>query len=348
MATPRIFVSSTCYDLNEVRDNLYGFIESLGYIPVFSDKNDVFYHPDLHSHEACIKEIENCQIFILVLGGRFGGQYIYDMEKSIVNAEYHAAKKMNIPIFTFVKREVYEDHRVFVRNKKEKPELYDQIEYPSIEKQDTVLRIFNFLDEVRKADVNNAFFTFEFSRDIRDILKKQLAGMFYDFLWNRKKEKEKERFEEMLTNLSLLGKKTEEIIENIYKKVDETEAQTEINKLDITSNASKFWYLLLRKFELTPATDIDRIKELSKVEDSENWIDFLTNKGRFVKREFETPSGNLLGLIRHDGEKYIGIESKGGDIPDSHIKLANQLDEYFNSFKELSEDERIVVISNLI
>ena len=244
MATPRIFLSSTCYDLNEVRDSLYTFIDNIGYMPVFSDKNDVFYHPDLHSHESCIKEIENCHIFVLIIGGRFGGNYIYDTKRSIVNAEYQTAKKLNIPIFTFIKREVYEDHRIFIRNKRDNPEIFHQIEYPAIEKQDTALKIFDFIDEVRKSDTNNAYFTFEFSRDIRDILKKQLAGLFYDFLWNRLKFKENERTNELLANLSLLGQKTEEIIENIYKKVDEKSAETEINKLDKILNAGRFFNIV--------------------------------------------------------------------------------------------------------
>ena len=130
MATPKIFVSSTCYDLKEIRDNLYEFIDSLGYTPVFSDKNDVFYHPDLHTHDACIKEIENCQIFILIVGGRFGGKYKFDTSKSIVNAEYTAAKELNLPIFTFVKDDVYANHLVYEKNKDS--EHAGKINYPAI------------------------------------------------------------------------------------------------------------------------------------------------------------------------------------------------------------------------
>lgn len=73
MANPRVFVSSTCYDLGEVRDSLYSFIKSYNFDPVLSERGDVFYHPELHTHDSCIKEIENCQIFVLIIGGRFGG-----------------------------------------------------------------------------------------------------------------------------------------------------------------------------------------------------------------------------------------------------------------------------------
>lgn len=347
MASPRVFVSSTCYDLNEVRDNLYNFITTLGYIPVFSDKNDVFYHPDLHSHESCLKEIENCQIFILIIGGRFGGNYVYDDEKSIVNAEFETAKRLNIPIFSFVKKEVNDDHKVFTRNRKEKPDIFEKIDYPSIEKQNTALKIFNFIDDVRKSNYNNAYFTFEFSREIKEILKKQFAGMFFDFLWNRKNEKELEKNNELLTNLSLLGQKTEEIIENIYKKIDSKSAETEIKKLDIILNASKFWHEIIRSFKLSAPKGEERIEELSNFDSSISWIDFLTTFGNFNINEYNNSNFKVKGLVRKDGDLYLPLESSNGEISEYHKSLSENLERYFNDYKSLSVEERINILKKL-
>ena len=39
MAVPRVFVSSTCYDLKYIRENLKYFIRSLGYEPVLSEEH---------------------------------------------------------------------------------------------------------------------------------------------------------------------------------------------------------------------------------------------------------------------------------------------------------------------
>lgn len=66
-----------------------------------SDRGDVFYHPDIHTHDSCLNEVINCQLFFLVIGGSFGGSYIADPKKSIVNAEYAAAREHNIPVFLF-------------------------------------------------------------------------------------------------------------------------------------------------------------------------------------------------------------------------------------------------------
>ena len=65
---------------------------------------DVFYHPDLHTHESCIHEISNCQLFVLIIGGRFGELSNIDKIKSITNAEYDAARELNIQFLHISKR----------------------------------------------------------------------------------------------------------------------------------------------------------------------------------------------------------------------------------------------------
>ena len=45
MAIPRVFVSSTCYDLKYIRENLKYFIRTLGYEPVLSEEGSVYYDP---------------------------------------------------------------------------------------------------------------------------------------------------------------------------------------------------------------------------------------------------------------------------------------------------------------
>ena len=75
MAAPRVFVSSTCYDLRYIRENLRFFIPTLGYEPVLSEQGGVFYDPALHVQDACLAVVPTCQLFIRIVGGRFGSQY---------------------------------------------------------------------------------------------------------------------------------------------------------------------------------------------------------------------------------------------------------------------------------
>jgi hypothetical protein len=111
MAIPRVFVASTCYDLKYIRGNLQYFIRSLGYEPVLSEAGDVYYDPAKHTHDSCISEVSTCQLFVLIIGGRFGGAY-KQSEKSITNAEYEQALAYRVPVFTLVEQAVYAEHHV--------------------------------------------------------------------------------------------------------------------------------------------------------------------------------------------------------------------------------------------
>lgn len=349
MASPRIFVSSTCYDLNEIRDTLYSFIESLNYIPVFSDKNDVFYHPDLHTHDSCIKEIETCQLFVLIIGGRFGGKYHLDTTKSIVNAEYATAKYLKIPIFTFIKREVSEDHRQFIHNKIEKPDLYKEFFYSAIDKQEYAINIFDFINEVRKNDTNNAIFPFEYGRELKDILLKQFSGLFYDFLWQRQKNIDNEKTQNLLTDLTILGKKTEEIIENIYKKVDKKNAEKNLLKIEEETEAMRFWVNIIRLYVVNVSVkEHEKIQELSTIYPGETWINYLLRNGKFKIIDHKVNEIKTIKGLFHEGTKRIvPLSAKVGELEQREIDLVEKLEKYFNSFSKVSANKRENILSSL-
>ncbi|TGL10886.1 DUF4062 domain-containing protein [Leptospira meyeri] len=340
MAIPKIFISSTCYDLNDVRDSLSEFIKSVGYEPILSENGDIFYHPDLHTHESCIKEIENCQIFIIIIGGRFGGTYVYDQSKSIVNAEYFCAKSLGIPIFSFVKRSVYEDHRVFTRNKNNK-DLASKIQYPSIEKQDTAIKIFDFIDEIRFSQSNNSIFSFEFSKDINHTLRKQFAGLLYDFLINRKHQNESKKSFLLLDQLNQIAKKTEEILENVYKKIEPENANSEIEKIKIRISAKNF---------IEKVKDIFQIREIEKVTKNsvekaiqeKNWWDFLIKLGGFYIMELDHDETN----DPDDSTEVLLCEySKFGIDVELNI-ISNQLTSLYIDLKKLDINEIYSILTD--
>ncbi|MFW1943666.1 DUF4062 domain-containing protein [Acinetobacter guillouiae] len=78
MAGLNFFVSSTCYDLGEVRSQLRNFINGLGHEAILSDHNDVLYDFKYHTHVSCVNEVDNADILILIIGNRFGGEAVND------------------------------------------------------------------------------------------------------------------------------------------------------------------------------------------------------------------------------------------------------------------------------
>lgn len=343
MAYPRVFISSTCYDLGEIRDSLLDYLQSLHFDPILSERGDVFYHPDLHTHEACVTEVENCHLFILIIGGRFGGEYKIDTSKSITNAEYSAARALNRPVFTFIKRDLYDDHRLYQRNKSKKA-VMKEIEFPSVEKQEFAPQIFEFINEVRLAEVNNGFFPFEYARDLRDLLGKQFAGMMCDFLNKRLKEKEHIKLTQLFDNLSLVNKKTEEILENIYKKVNKTGATKQIQEIDKEIEATKFFKKIFREYDVkafvrkTP----EQIAHINPMNLS--WIDFLVETDDwYVNKEVKIDNERIVDILfLKDG---YGLEV-GGDTKDYTTKRDIELTKFFDAYKSLTEEQRLKVLNN--
>ena len=217
-------MGSTCYDLKYIRENLKYLIKNMGYEPVLSEEGGVFYDPCTHTHDSCINEVKNSQIFILIIGGRYGGKY-RDSDESITNMEYKTAIESKIPIFTLVEQSVYNEHLVYQKNK-ENSEIIDKIKFPSVDS----LKIFEFINEVRRNYFNNAFAPFADFSDVEIYLKKQWAGMLYDFL---QKESENKRIEEMFNQLSLINKKTEMISKQILNSVGTPKSKIDVELYEL-------------------------------------------------------------------------------------------------------------------
>jgi hypothetical protein len=77
----RVFVSSTYYDLKHIRASLSSFIDSLGYESVLSEKGDIAYAHDKPLDDSCYREASSADIFVLIVGGRYGSEASSDNKK---------------------------------------------------------------------------------------------------------------------------------------------------------------------------------------------------------------------------------------------------------------------------
>lgn len=332
MAVPRVFVSSTCYDLKHIRENLKYFIKSLGYESVLSDDGDVYYDTESHTHDACLKEVETCQIFILIIGGRYGGEF-NNSDKSITNHEYKVAVEKELPIFTLVESAVYGEHFTYAKNKKDNPEIYQKVKYPNSDST----KIFDFIDEVRKQKVNNGFSTFHNYLDIETYLKKQWAGMLYDLLYKRKKMNESKKTNKLLESLEVATSKSEQLIKILLESTDEN-ASSKINNVEKLSQAKHFGHLFenagedsqrcLHHFGRDVVGYIEQI-----LEKADNWLEFM----EFVY-----------------GGEVLELKEEGRVIPDSRngrffkvekfFMYQDDLEKSFRSFKEITAEDRREII----
>lgn len=168
--TPTIFVSSTCFDLKQVREDLKEFIESnYGFNAMLSEFDSFPIDPCIGTYENCINNVDQqADIFILIIGTRYGS--ITDQGKSITNLEYLHAKAKGIPIYVFVSKQLYNTFQVWKSNKNG--------DYSSIVDSSKIFELVSEIYDSSKQWVYN----FETVRDIKTTLKNQFAILFSDGL----------------------------------------------------------------------------------------------------------------------------------------------------------------------
>jgi|SRR5690554_2564268 len=212
MPSPKVFVSSTCYDLGMVREQMRSFLIGLGYDPIMSEYSDVLYDPRHHTHSNCLQEIPNADMVVLLVGSRFGGKAIpealslidldsllnssfdvsvlEDADKlSVTQLEVLKAIDSSIPVFAFVDEKVWHDHLVYEKNK----ELVESIKFPSIDKPESAKFIFEFLNFLRQRTEGNSVIPFGKTEDIENHLRKQWAALFQRLLQEQRTNRTDER-----------------------------------------------------------------------------------------------------------------------------------------------------------
>ena len=188
MSKLRVFVSSTYYDLKDIRHNLEDFIEGMGYEPVLFESGEITFHNNMPLDESCYKEVMNSDMQVLIIGGRYGNRASYPEEtdnervvedemyyiyNSITRQEYQVAKENGIPIFIFVDKGVYNEYQTYKKNK----DNYC-IKYAHVDS----INIFKLIDDIISQKPSNFVKGFDNSNDIANWLKKQWSGLFANYL----------------------------------------------------------------------------------------------------------------------------------------------------------------------
>ena len=160
---PRVFVSSTIYDFRDLRSALKFHLEELGYEVMLSEFNDFRKDLDQNSYVSCLKLIDDCQYFILFVGGRVGGWYDVSKKISITQMEYRRAyerlKEGRLKLVVFVRQEVWD-----IREDRKALELFlnDQVGKEAGLSHTAIQAIANHSGRL----VTDAEFVFEFIKEI--------------------------------------------------------------------------------------------------------------------------------------------------------------------------------------
>lgn len=172
MAIPRVFISSTYYDLKEVRNNIGNFVMNMGYEPVMHERSSVAYAQDKPLEEDCYHELAGCDIVVCVIGNKFGSQSTSN-DLSVTMNEIRSAINHKKKVYIFIARDMYVENRTYEQNK-------NSGSFKSAYTDD--LRVHEFILDLRNNVKVHVISQFDTTDEIVSTLKTQFAGLFQNLL----------------------------------------------------------------------------------------------------------------------------------------------------------------------
>lgn len=288
MAKPRVFVSSTYYDLKHIRASLSLFIDSLGYESILFEKGQIAFISDDPLDISCYSEAEAADIFVLIIGGRYGAptsstEFIskkpnqYTTYNSITRKEYETASENHIPTYILIEKGVYSEYQTYKRNKNN-----ENIEYAHVDS----INIFKLIDDIHQKPNNNPIFSFEKYNEIEDWLKEQWAGLFKNFLIRQGSSKKLDSLQSQIKNLEALNStlkiyletlmldnnadQKQDIIKQENKKINELSSHDKLK-------SNNFFRYLFDEIDFTDEIIMQFIEILSRSTSIPDFISSLKN-----------------------------------------------------------------------
>lgn len=245
---PAVFISSTCYDLKQIRSDLSDFFSSkLVYEPILSENNTFPTDSNFNTIDTCMRIVEEkADLFVLMVGKRYG--YVTEQDKSITNLEYLRAKVRGIPIYVFVDKALKLNLSIWKDN--------PNGNFSSIVDN---TKIFEFVDELYNQD-GIWVYEFETVKDIISTLKNQLAYLFNDCLSLRAR-----------LNQNLLSSKVSNYSGEVFRIVVEKPDYWEyiLFAKTLKQNLSKLTDL---KYDLKYGISLNKIITLNTPTDIFDWV----------------------------------------------------------------------------
>lgn len=217
---PRIFISSTFYDLKYIREDLANFVRSYGYEPILFEDGDIGYAPGKTLDSSCYESMRNSDMVILIIGGEYGSAASGEKEDefkeymSVTRNEFRTSVESGIPIFVVIDKKVMAEYGVYEAN-------YNAIENENIEMSFPTtknINVFRFIKEI-KGIVTLPIQEFEKSSDIKDYISKQWADMFKNYLNSLRNEKEDKKLESSVNEMKTLIHKMDIMLNSVGKSV---------------------------------------------------------------------------------------------------------------------------------
>jgi hypothetical protein len=332
---PRIFVSSTYFDLKHVRERLERFIENYYFEPVLFESDNVLFEHNKPLDLSCYNEVKLCHMMILIIGGRYGSIISGDNTKekkefynndyiSVTRKEFETAQQLNIPVFIFVEKNVYAEYHTYNKNKiffENQIDLINEKTFSFAHVDD--INVFKFINSVERIAIK----TFEKIEDIENYLGNQIAGMLYLYLQQLQDKKEEEKLIDSVSELKNISQRMNEMIIAVGKNVIKDNSFEEI-----LFNQNK----ILIDFFITQFSDnIDFQIDYDIPEEELNAVFLISKKTIFNIDNFNLINNSKSMLVKINAKDKIvsefrnQLEAVNKNIEINYFSYSRIYDNYF-------------------
>lgn len=343
---PRIFISSTFYDLKYIREDLANFVRSYGYEPVLFEDGDIGYTPGKALDSSCYESMKNSDMVILIIGGEYGsaasGEKKDEFKEymSVTRNEFRTAVEMGIPVFTMIDKKVMAEYGVYDANYEKIENENSEMAFPATKN----INVFRFIKEI-KGIVTLPIQEFERSADIKGFMSKQWADMFKNYLSFLRSEKENRKIENSVNEMKALIQKMDIMLDSVGKNVLLKENPEEYEEIINQQEIISFCNSMVRSLNFTFAKKLDTVDQRKMfISDILICLKEKIEIGRDYYRE-------LFDLLLHKGYKLSGMTSHYNDLrtllnadllqdPEKYEKIVETLctEKYFSELVEYENE----------
>lgn len=247
---PRVFISSTFYDLKYARESLGQFVESYGFTPIRSEAGDIGYTPGQELDESCYNAMNLSDMAILVVGGRYGSPASGEEKKdsfshylSVTRKEFNTAVESAIPIYVFIEDGVHGEYRTYLANKTriEGDPLHSF--QPAHADSVNVYRFIESIYSVSKLVITS----FRDMEDIKSHLRKQWADMFQKYLISLKRQENLGALQSPINQIFSKIEQMDVMLSHIGKQIIST--PEELQSIQKTQSAEAAAATIARSFD---------------------------------------------------------------------------------------------------
>ncbi len=291
-----IFISSTIYNLVDLRAELNQYLSQLGYKVYVSDGEGFHDNsPNMQPWESCLNVLETSFIMILIIDGRYGKKfnwpntekYIQGRQVSPTHAEYIYANKSGKRTLVFVREEVLSIYQTYVtaNNNAKKDAQVDGISQEDFKKS-VSSKTKEYLEKILPKNID--FETLHFLNEIKNSEPIPWVKSFKD-ITDIKSEIQKKMLNELAELFLLKSKHLETVFRAFAKIID----------------------------ELTPEKRQEKLKEfgidkdyINQIEDANNVIDEQKELISTLTKELEEKDKEIKEIEPNNIEKLDQYKAK--------------------------------------